>query len=93
MGKHAIVRIKPNVRIIQGSHYPGSTVNCPILLLQLGADVGIVETLTLRNFMCHSKLEFNFNPGTNIIYGKNGSKYNFNGHGKRLVNGSSVVIQ
>ena len=27
MGKHTIVRIKQNVRIIHGSHYPGSTVN------------------------------------------------------------------
>ena len=26
MGKHAIVRIKQNMPIIQGSHYPGCTV-------------------------------------------------------------------
>ena len=45
-----------------------------LFISQVGADVGIVETLVLRNFMCHSKLEFNFNPGTNIVYGKNGSK-------------------
>ncbi len=44
------------------------------LFEQAGADVGIVETVTLKNFMCHSKLEFSFNPGTNIIYGKNGSE-------------------
>lgn len=39
------------------------------------AEVGIIESVSLRNFMCHSQLEFKFGPNVNFVTGKNGSEY------------------
>ena len=35
---------------------------------------GIVESLELRNFMCHQNLKINFGEKINFVIGKNGSK-------------------
>lgn len=37
------------------------------------AEAGIIESVTLENFMCHDKLEFSFGPNVNFIIGRNGS--------------------
>lgn len=38
------------------------------------SDAGIVESISLRNFMCHSHLgPFNFGPNVNFVVGNNGS--------------------
>ncbi|XP_035666452.1 structural maintenance of chromosomes protein 6-like isoform X3 [Branchiostoma floridae] len=37
------------------------------------ADTGIIEAISLKNFMCHSRLEFKFGPNVNFVVGKNGS--------------------
>uniref|UniRef100_A0A667ZZY3 Structural maintenance of chromosomes protein 6 n=1 Tax=Myripristis murdjan TaxID=586833 RepID=A0A667ZZY3_9TELE len=43
-------------------------------LLQRVADVGIVESITLKNFMCHSLLgPFTFGSNVNFVVGSNGS--------------------
>lgn len=47
--------------------------------LQCGAEVvsdaGIVESITLKNFMCHSLLgPFTFGSNVNFVVGNNGSK-------------------
>lgn len=39
------------------------------------SDAGIVESITLRNFMCHSLLgPFAFGSNVNFVVGNNGSK-------------------
>ncbi len=38
------------------------------------AEVGIVEEITLQNFMCHKHLNLQFGPNINFIVGPNGSK-------------------
>lgn len=55
------------------------TMNCynPVVfaLLQRVADVGIVESITLKNFMCHSLLgPFTFGSNVNFVVGSNGSE-------------------
>lgn len=35
--------------------------------------IGTIESVQLKNFMCHSKLDFSFADHTNFIIGKNGS--------------------
>lgn len=37
------------------------------------ADVGILEKITLVNFMCHKRFDIQFGPNVNFILGKNGS--------------------
>ncbi|XP_076340911.1 structural maintenance of chromosomes protein 6-like [Tachypleus tridentatus] len=37
------------------------------------AEVGIIESISLKNFMCHGRLDFRFGPNVNIIIGHNGS--------------------
>lgn len=41
------------------------------------SDAGIVESITLKNFMCHSLLgPFTFGSNVNFVVGNNGSKCN-----------------
>ncbi|XP_060083255.1 structural maintenance of chromosomes protein 6-like [Ylistrum balloti] len=37
------------------------------------ADIGIVEKVNLRNFMCHQRLDISLGPHVNFIMGRNGS--------------------
>ncbi|XP_022314343.2 structural maintenance of chromosomes protein 6-like isoform X1 [Crassostrea virginica] len=37
------------------------------------ADIGIVEKICLKNFMCHSRLDVSLGPHVNFIVGRNGS--------------------
>ncbi|XP_056019651.1 structural maintenance of chromosomes protein 6-like isoform X2 [Ostrea edulis] len=37
------------------------------------ADIGIVEKISLKNFMCHSRLDVSLGPHVNFIVGRNGS--------------------
>ncbi|XP_038056930.1 structural maintenance of chromosomes protein 6-like [Patiria miniata] len=37
------------------------------------AEYGIIEHVSVKNFMCHKRLEFNFGPNVNFIVGRNGS--------------------
>ncbi|XP_022097064.1 structural maintenance of chromosomes protein 6-like [Acanthaster planci] len=37
------------------------------------AEYGIIEHVSMKNFMCHKRLEFNFGPNVNFIVGRNGS--------------------
>lgn len=36
-------------------------------------ELGIIESVSLRNFMCHDNLSFEFDPHMNFIVGRNGS--------------------
>uniref|UniRef100_A0A7N6B9H2 Structural maintenance of chromosomes protein 6 n=1 Tax=Anabas testudineus TaxID=64144 RepID=A0A7N6B9H2_ANATE len=46
----------------------------PLLSNQVVSDAGIVESITLKNFMCHSLLgPFAFGPNVNFVVGNNGS--------------------
>ena len=49
-------------------------VKSPVIYFQKEADVGIIEKVSLRNFMCHYRLDVNFGPNVNFIVGHNGSK-------------------
>ena len=40
--------------------------------------IGIIEMITLQNFMCHGHLELRFGPNINFIIGSNGSMSFFN---------------
>ncbi|XP_071807403.1 structural maintenance of chromosomes protein 6-like [Asterias amurensis] len=37
------------------------------------AEYGVIEHVSVKNFMCHKRLEFNFGPNVNFIVGRNGS--------------------
>eukprot|EP00105_Crassostrea_gigas_P004900 XP_011418269.1 PREDICTED: structural maintenance of chromosomes protein 6 isoform X1 [Crassostrea gigas] len=37
------------------------------------ADIGIIEKICLKNFMCHSRLDVSLGPHVNFIVGRNGS--------------------
>ncbi|XP_013384924.1 structural maintenance of chromosomes protein 6-like [Lingula anatina] len=43
------------------------------LSFQEEADMGIIERIQLKNFMCHTRLDFPFCPNINFITGNNGS--------------------
>lgn len=46
------------------------------------SDAGIVERITLKNFMCHSHLgPFTFGPNVNFIVGNNGSEFSIETYG------------
>ena len=45
------------------------------ITFQSEADVGIVESILLKNFMCHSVLDFKFNSNVNFVIGRNGSRF------------------
>ncbi|OQR78631.1 structural maintenance of chromosomes protein 6-like [Tropilaelaps mercedesae] len=36
---------------------------------------GVIERISVKNFMCHAQLEFVFAPRVNFIIGRNGSTY------------------
>ena len=45
-----------------------------LLFVQSEAEVGIIEKITLMNFMCHTMLEVNLGANVNFIIGRNGSE-------------------
>ena len=45
-----------------------------LLFVQSEAEVGIIEKITLVNFMCHTMLEVNLGANVNFIIGRNGSE-------------------
>ena len=50
-------------------------INSSVLLfVQSEAEVGIIEKITLVNFMCHTMLEVNLGANVNFIIGRNGSE-------------------
>ena len=38
------------------------------------AECGVIEKILLINFMCHKRLEVNFNTNVNFVHGRNGSE-------------------
>uniref|UniRef100_A0A9J7YNQ5 Structural maintenance of chromosomes protein 6 n=1 Tax=Cyprinus carpio carpio TaxID=630221 RepID=A0A9J7YNQ5_CYPCA len=50
------------------------TVYCMYVCFQVTGEVGIIESISLKNFMCHSMLgPFAFGPNVNFVVGNNGS--------------------
>lgn len=59
----------------QGTGLSNSTINFIYFWLQSLGDIGVIESITLKNFMCHQNLgPFQFGPNVNFIVGNNGSK-------------------
>ncbi|XP_014665142.1 PREDICTED: structural maintenance of chromosomes protein 6-like [Priapulus caudatus] len=52
----------------QSDRRPGFT-----LVTTKTAESGIIEGVSLKNFMCHNDLSFNFGPNVNFVIGRNGS--------------------
>ncbi|XP_041814270.1 structural maintenance of chromosomes protein 6 [Chelmon rostratus] len=73
-------RIKPTVEEVTDENIDDSDQQYDLLkkqMLTVGgvvSDAGIVESITLKNFMCHSLLgPFTFGPNINFVVGNNGS--------------------
>ena len=47
---------------------------CLCVQVSRSASCGILEKIRLVNFMCHKRLEVDFNSNVNFIHGRNGSK-------------------
>lgn len=46
-----------------------------VVCIYFQGDIGLIESITLKNFMCHHLLgPFQFGPNVNFIVGNNGSK-------------------
>ena len=43
--------------------------------LQREAEYGIIEKVSIKNFICHGSLEVSLGPHVNFIVGRNGSKF------------------
>uniref|UniRef100_A0A8C1TNL1 Structural maintenance of chromosomes protein 6 n=1 Tax=Cyprinus carpio TaxID=7962 RepID=A0A8C1TNL1_CYPCA len=57
--------------LIETSPY---TIYCMYVCFQVTGEVGIIESISLKNFMCHSMLgPFAFGPNVNFVVGNNGS--------------------
>ncbi len=46
-------------------------------MLQREAEVGIIERVSVKNFLCHSIQDVKMGPRVNFIIGGNGSKSHF----------------
>ena len=44
------------------------------------AEAGILEQVTLENFLCHRFLEVSFGPNVNFLHGANGSSFAWIAH-------------
>uniref|UniRef100_A0A8C2H5E9 Structural maintenance of chromosomes protein 6 n=1 Tax=Cyprinus carpio TaxID=7962 RepID=A0A8C2H5E9_CYPCA len=65
-------------RLSQPEEFVLVTVLCTIISMyvcfQVTGEVGIIESISLKNFMCHSLLgPFKFGPNVNFVVGNNGS--------------------
>ncbi|XP_069742475.1 structural maintenance of chromosomes protein 6-like isoform X2 [Narcine bancroftii] len=77
--KRIKTEIKDDPDEANGSHWKTATINgqsgdcLPNSLLNEG-EVGIIESISLKNFMCHACLgPFKFGPNVNFVVGNNGS--------------------
>ena len=43
----------------------------------IALSAGVIESVSFKNFKCHSLLQFDFNPNINFILGRNGSGFSF----------------
>ncbi len=50
----------------------------------LKPEIGVIEKIQLRDFMCHSRLNVPLGPNVNFILGRNGSKIRGASTGKKF---------